>query len=254
MTIAQWSTTAANNASGVTNVNWAEGQPPSSVNDSARNMMADVATWAGQASGAIPEYLTSVGGTANAITATGPSQMASYVAGQRFTFIPASTNTAATTMTITPSGGAALAAKNIFWNNAACVGGELRASVPATLIYDGTQFHLLSTAFNSPITQNSQIVAYTTVLTDAGKHLLHPSSDNNPRTFTIDSNANVPYPLGTTITFVNKINTLTIAITTDTLTFASVGSTGSRTLAANSIATAMKIASTEWIISGSGLS
>jgi hypothetical protein len=32
------------------------------------------------------------------------------------------------------------------------------------------------------------------------------------------------------------------------------GATGSRTLAANGVATAMKIATTEWIIFGSGLS
>ena len=45
MPISQWSTSAANNASGVTNVNWAEGQAPSTVNNSARQEMADVATW-----------------------------------------------------------------------------------------------------------------------------------------------------------------------------------------------------------------
>ncbi len=106
----------------------------------------------------------------------------------------------------------------------------------------------------STIPQNSQSAAYTTVLADRGKHILHPSSDNNARTFTIDSNANVAYPIGTAITFVNKINTVTIAITSDTLTFAGAGTTGSRTLAANGIATALKIGTTEWIISGTGLS
>lgn len=45
MALWQWSTTPANNASGVTSINWAEGQPPSTVNDSARQMMADVAGW-----------------------------------------------------------------------------------------------------------------------------------------------------------------------------------------------------------------
>lgn len=103
------------------------------------------------------------------------------------------------------------------------------------------------------IEQNSKSTAYTTVLSDAGKHILHPSSDNNPRTFTIDSNANVAYPIGTAITFVNQINTVTIAITSDTLTLAGSGSTGSRTLAANGIATALKISTTGWIISGTGL-
>lgn len=103
------------------------------------------------------------------------------------------------------------------------------------------------------ITQNSQSAAYTTVLSDGGKHILHPTADNNARTFTIDSNANVAYPIGTAITFVNQINTVTIAITSDTMTLASAGTTGSRTLAANGIATALKIASTSWIISGTGL-
>lgn len=103
------------------------------------------------------------------------------------------------------------------------------------------------------IPQNSQSAAYTTVMADRGKHILHPAADNNPRTFTIDSNANVPYPIGTTITFINEINTVTIAITSDTLTLAGAGSTGSRTLAANGIATAIKITSTKWMITGEGL-
>lgn len=105
------------------------------------------------------------------------------------------------------------------------------------------------------IPQNSKSTDYTTVAADAGKHLLHPSADTSARTFTIDSNANVPYPIGTAITFVNQnsAGVLTIAITSDTMRLAGAGTTGSRTLAANGIATALKITSTEWIISGTGL-
>lgn len=105
------------------------------------------------------------------------------------------------------------------------------------------------------IPQNSQSAAYTTVLADAGKHLLHPSADTTARTFTIDSNANVAYPVGTAITFINQASagTMTIAITSDTMRLAGAGSTGSRTLAANGVATAIKVATTEWIISGVGL-
>jgi hypothetical protein len=105
--------------------------------------------------------------------------------------------------------------------------------------------------------QNSKSAAYTTVMADAGKHILHPTADNNARTFTIDSNANVAYPIGTVITVVNQINTVTIAITSDTLTwFAGSGtaSTGSRTLAAGGVATLLKVSSTGWIISGPGVS
>jgi hypothetical protein len=105
------------------------------------------------------------------------------------------------------------------------------------------------------IPQNSQSTAYTTVLDDKGKHLLHPAADTTARTFTIDSNANVAYPIGTAITFVNEnsAGVLTISITSDTMRLAGAGTTGSRTLAANGIATALKIGTTSWIISGTNL-
>jgi hypothetical protein len=105
------------------------------------------------------------------------------------------------------------------------------------------------------IPQNSQSTAYTTVLADGGKHILHPSADTTARIFTIASNASVAYPVGTAITFVNQASAgvLTIAITSDTMRLAGAGTTGSRTLAANGIATALKLTSTEWIISGTGL-
>lgn len=101
--------------------------------------------------------------------------------------------------------------------------------------------------------QNSQSAAYTCVLGDSGKQIFHPSSDNNARTFTIPANSSVAFPIGTVITFINMINTVTIAITSDTLILAGTGTTGSRTLAANGVATAIKITSTSWIISGNGL-
>ena len=106
------------------------------------------------------------------------------------------------------------------------------------------------------IPQNIQSAAYTCVLADAGKHILHPAADTTARTYTIPSNASVPYPIGTALTFVNQNGTggiVTIAITTDTMRLAGAGTTGSRTLARNGIATALKITATEWIISGTGL-
>ena len=105
------------------------------------------------------------------------------------------------------------------------------------------------------IEQNGQVSDYTTILTDAGKHIFHPSSDMTPRTFTIAANASVSYDIGTAISFVNQnsAGVITIAIDSDTLRLAGAGTTGSRTLATNGIATALKIAGTEWIISGTGL-
>jgi hypothetical protein len=104
------------------------------------------------------------------------------------------------------------------------------------------------------IPQNSQSTAYTLVLADAGKHIFHPVGDNNARTFTIPANSSVAYPIGTAITFINMaVANVTIAITTDTLTLSSAGTTGSRTLAQYGSATCIKITSTSWLISGSGL-
>ncbi len=104
------------------------------------------------------------------------------------------------------------------------------------------------------IPQNSQSAAYTLVLADAGKHIFHPVGDNNARTFTIPANSSVAFPIGTAITFINMaVANVTIAITTDTLTLSPAGTAGSRTLATNGSATCIKITSTQWLISGSGL-
>jgi hypothetical protein len=106
------------------------------------------------------------------------------------------------------------------------------------------------------IPQNSQSADYTCVAADSGKHIYHPSADTTARTWTIPANGSVPYALGTSITFVNDVSggVITIAITTDTLKLAGTGATGSRSLAANGIATAVKVTTTTWFISGLGLS
>jgi hypothetical protein len=105
------------------------------------------------------------------------------------------------------------------------------------------------------IPQNSRSAAYTLTIADSGKHIFHPSADTTARTWTIPANGSVAFPIGTAVTFINQngAGVITIAITTDTMRLAGAGTTGSRTLAANGVATAIKITATEWIISGTGL-
>lgn len=101
---------------------------------------------------------------------------------------------------------------------------------------------------------NSQSGNYTTVAGDSGKCVFHPSGAGAGDTFTIASNANVPYALGTVITFVNMdSNALSIAIASDTMNLAGAGTTGTRSLARYGIATALKLTSTGWLINGTGL-
>jgi len=103
------------------------------------------------------------------------------------------------------------------------------------------------------IPQNAQTGSYTLVLADSGKHIYHAVAAG-AATYTIPANSSVAYPIGTAITFVNMSTTsISIAITTDTMYLAKDGTTGTRTLANYGSATALKLTSTTWLISGSSL-
>jgi hypothetical protein len=102
------------------------------------------------------------------------------------------------------------------------------------------------------IPQSATATTATLAIGDAGKHIYVTT---NGQTITIPANATVAYPIGTTIDFIAgaSATTVTIAIDTDTMYLAGTGTTGSRTLAAHGMATAVKVAATTWYISGYGL-
>jgi hypothetical protein len=93
---------------------------------------------------------------------------------------------------------------------------------------------------------------YTAILSDQGEMIV---MNGTSLTATIPANASVAYQVGTVLTFINiNSSALSIAITSDTLTLVNSTTTGTRTLNQNGIATAVKVASTSWIISGAGVS
>jgi hypothetical protein len=103
------------------------------------------------------------------------------------------------------------------------------------------------------IPQNSQNGNYDVVLGDAGKHIYHPTGQA-VATYTIPANSNVGFTTGTAITIVNgSANNVTVAITSDTMYLASNGATGSRTILQWGMATAVKVTSNIWVISGSNI-
>jgi hypothetical protein len=105
------------------------------------------------------------------------------------------------------------------------------------------------------VPQNAQAGAYTLALADSGKHIFH--SNATAHTYTIPANGTVAYPVGTVLTFINDTGSgvLTITVTTDTLIWVPSGNTSqSRSLAANGIATYIKVGTTKWFVSGNGLS
>jgi hypothetical protein len=100
--------------------------------------------------------------------------------------------------------------------------------------------------------QSATATSATLAIGDAGKHIYVTT---NSQTITIPAAASVDYPIGTTLTFIAgpSATTVSIAITSDTLRLAGGTSTGTRTLAANGMATAVKVAATTWYINGVGL-
>jgi len=101
----------------------------------------DTATEAAAALGLV--QLTGGAGTANAHTAGAPSNFSAFAANQLFTYTAGATNTAALTLTVTPSGGAALAAQDVHANGAACVGGEIVTGREYLLLHDGTRLNVI---------------------------------------------------------------------------------------------------------------
>lgn len=111
------------------------------------------------------QWLTSVSGT-NTITGNASPAIAAYAAGQTFRFVPANTNTGATTLQINGVG----SAQNVFAFGAACVGGELVAGVPVTVVHDGTRFQIIgafSPRLNFQHTAFLLVSSTTTNLSDA---------------------------------------------------------------------------------------
>lgn len=99
-----------------------------------------------------------------------------------------------------------------------------------------------------PVDSNSSARAL--ALADAGKTVLNTTGG-----WSIPANASVAFPIGTTISLYNdSASGQSITITSDTLRRGGTTDTGTRTLAARGIATLHKIKSTEWIITGAGLS
>ena len=92
-----WSKTPSNNQGGDPNINWAEGQAPSTINNSARAMMAETAKYRDDVAGAIV-----TAGTSTAYTVSSNSQFdtLAHLNGQIVAFTPHATNGATVTLNV----------------------------------------------------------------------------------------------------------------------------------------------------------
>lgn len=99
--IQAWSKTASTNSSADSSINWAEGQDPGSVNNSARSVMAATKKYAEDRDGGL-----AAGGTGNAITLTTNQVLSAghIAAGLTLSFRATATNTGATTLNVDSTG------------------------------------------------------------------------------------------------------------------------------------------------------
>ncbi|QQO36486.1 tail fiber protein [Bradyrhizobium diazoefficiens] len=97
MTLYKWSQTASADATADSTINWAEGQSPSSVNDSARAMMAAIAKHRDDIAGAI---VTSGTSTAYTVASYQQFDTLAHLSGQAVAFTPHATNGATVTINV----------------------------------------------------------------------------------------------------------------------------------------------------------
>ena len=109
--IYSWSQTDASNSTADSTINWAEGQGPGSVNNSARALMGRLADWRDDLAGVKPsnaEILSTGSANAQAITTNNTIDPAALTHGWMVTFQAGYTNTSACTLAVD-----SLTAKNI---------------------------------------------------------------------------------------------------------------------------------------------
>jgi microcystin-dependent protein len=93
----RWSKTASNNATADSTINWAEGQAPSSINDSARAEMARVAQWRDDIAGAI---LTTGTSSAYAVSSNQVFDTLAHMDGGLIAFTPHTGNASPCTLNV----------------------------------------------------------------------------------------------------------------------------------------------------------
>ena len=144
-TIYDWSTTAADNDDAGTPINWAENQLPSTVNNSSRELMKQVADWRNLLSGA------KISSGTNTTTLTTGLSLSAYAQGTLFAFEQGVTNTGAVTINVDSIG-----AKDIKKHKTvALVAGDLVAGGIYIIAYEATagNFQLISPTAQIPATQ-----------------------------------------------------------------------------------------------------
>jgi len=128
-----------------------ENQLPSTVNDGARALEGMLARWFKDTNGSV-----STTGSSSAYAFAANRTQATVYAGETITFKANHTNTGASTINVTPSGGSARGNKALQKNGAALAASDIVSGGVYTIVYDGTQYQVL----NSAVVIGTNVQAY----------------------------------------------------------------------------------------------
>ncbi len=131
MTLYKWSQTASSDATADPTINWAEGQAPSSINDSARAMMAATAKYRDDIAGAI---VTSGSSAAYTVSSYELFDTLAHLSGQMIAFTPHTTNAGATTLNVDGLGAKPLRSAP----NSELLAGTIIQGTPYVAVYNNT--------------------------------------------------------------------------------------------------------------------
>ena len=152
---------------------------------------------------------------------------------------------------------------NLTVTNNISVGGNITANVSGTLgnltvtnnVSVGGNITANVSGFSIGYRDLPQVTAgnVTLALTDASKHFY--ANTGTPTTITVPSNANVAFPLGTTIVVINKgLGNISVAKQVEVGMYLAGNSTSAtRTLTSYGMATLVKTETNVWFINGTGL-
>lgn len=149
MTLYKWSQVASSDATADSTINWSEGQAPSSINDSARAMMAATAKYRDDIAGAI---VTTGTATAYLISSYQAFDTLAHLGGQMIAFTPHVTNSGTCTINLDSLGAKPLRTSP----NMELAGGTIIQGTPYVAVYNNSDgvFYLqgfMGNPYNIPI-------------------------------------------------------------------------------------------------------
>ncbi|TGP25915.1 MULTISPECIES: hypothetical protein [unclassified Mesorhizobium] len=168
--IYDWSTTASSNGTADGNINFAEGQAPSTVNDSARQLMGRVAEFLKDLGGSV-----SAGGTAGALTVTATSAFTTLADGRIVSFRATADNTAAATLNVNGLGAKSIR-KMLSTGESALAAGDIKN----TGLYVAQYSAALNSAAGGWLLLNPSQIDASTVVTLTGSQTLTNKTLTSP--------------------------------------------------------------------------